>query len=129
MTYNGWTNYETWLTNLYFEDFTDHFSEMVEEGQFDEMTDEDILDCCTDYIEQTVDDYVSYSHEVGASSFLNDIISSFIQEVNYREIADHYVADIVADVAIRNKDNEAVKGDTYLPILNQTIPPTKEIAF
>jgi hypothetical protein len=103
MTYNGWTNYETWLTNLYFDDFTSHFEEMIEEGQFDEMDDDEILDCCTDYIEQVVDDVVSYTVTT-TDNFISDIISSFTQEVNYKEIAEHYVADIIADVAIRNKE-------------------------
>ena len=107
-SYNGWTNYETWLTNLYFTDFTSHFEEMTEEGQFDEMDDDEILDCCTDYIEQCVDDLVSYSVTT-TDNFISDIIGSFIGEVNFKEIASHYVADIVADLCIRNKDNVAVK--------------------
>lgn len=107
-SYNGWTNYETWLTNLYFTDFTSDFEEMIEEGQFDEMDDDEILDCCTDYIEQCVDDVMSYS-VTSTNNFITDIIGSFIGEVNYKEIASHYVADIVADLCIRNKDNVAVK--------------------
>jgi hypothetical protein len=107
MTYNGWTNYETWLTNLYFNDFTSQFEEMTEEGQFDEMDDDEILDCCTDYIEQCVDDTVSYSVNSG-DNFVCDIISSFIQDVDFKEIAKHYLSDVVADVAVRNKDKEEV---------------------
>ena len=106
MTYNGWTNYETWLTNLYFDDFTDAFSEMTEDGQFDDLEDDDILDQVTEYIETFIDDYISQIVS-STDNFVTDIISSFIQEVDWKDIADHYVADIVADVAIRNKDKEA----------------------
>jgi hypothetical protein len=106
MTYNGWTNYETWLTNLHFEDFTDVFAEMVEEGQFDEMNDDEILDCCTDYLSDYIDDYLNSVCRI-SDNFIHDVIMSFVQEIDFKEIASHYVADIIADVAIRNKDKEA----------------------
>jgi hypothetical protein len=103
LTYNGWTNYETWLTNLHFDDFTDAFSEMTEDGQFDDLDDDDILDQVAEYIETFIDDYIS---EVvsGTDNFVTDIITSFTQEVDYRDIAEHYVDDIKSDLAERNKE-------------------------
>jgi adenosine deaminase len=79
---------------------------MTEDGVFDEMDDDEITQYVTDYIETYIDDYIS---EIVRSTdnFVVDIIQSFISEVDWRDIADHYVADIIADVAIRN--NVAVK--------------------
>ena len=79
---------------------------MTEDGQFDDLEDDDILDQVTEYIETFIDDYISQIVS-STDNFVTDIISSFIQEVDWKDIADHYVADIVADVAIRNKDKEA----------------------
>jgi hypothetical protein len=104
-TYNGWTNRETWLTNLHFEHFTPIFQEDTEEGIFDEMDADEILEEVAEYIETFVDDYISESVPT-TDNFIADVIQSFINEVDWRDIAQHYVADIVANVAIRNKDNE-----------------------
>ena len=105
MTYNGWTNYETWLTNLYFNDFTPIFEEMTEEGVFDEMTDDEILEYITSYIDEFVDDTVSEIIRT-TDNFVCDIINSFIKDVDFRDIAENYLSDIIADVAVRNKDKE-----------------------
>ena len=106
MTYNGWNNYETWLTNLWFENFD--FSDLLEEGVFDNFTDGDITDYVTDHIAETVDSYIEVQLGRDPNGFLQDALNSFTQEVDYREIASHYVADIVADVAIRNREKELV---------------------
>ena len=106
MTYNGCTNYETWLTNIYFDNFTPIFQEDTEEGIFDEMDDDEILEQVVDYIQTYVDNYISESVPT-TDNFIVDVIRSFVNEINYMDIAEHYVADIIADVAIRNKDKEA----------------------
>lgn len=104
-TYNGWTNYETWLTNLHFEDFTPIFEDMTEDGVFDDLDDDEITRYVADYIEESVDDYISNVVPT-ANNFVVDVIQSFFSEIDFKDIAQHYVADIIADVAIRNKDNE-----------------------
>lgn len=106
MTYNGWTNYETWLTNLHFDDFTPIFQDDTEEGVFDEMTDDEISDHVAEFIETYVDDYISEIVPT-TNNFITDAIQSFVSKIYYRDIAQHYVADIIADVAIRNKDKDA----------------------
>ena len=108
MTYNGWTNYETWLTNLYFDDFTSLFEEMTEEGIFDEMDDDAITQYVANYLQEYIDDYISDRYLASCTdNFIVDVIQTFMNEVDWRDIAQHYVADIIADVAIRNKDKEA----------------------
>ena len=106
MTYNGWTNYETWLTNLHFEDFTPHFVDLTEDGVFDEMSDDEITDYVEEYLETYVSDYIGETVRT-EDRFIFDVIQSFFSEIDWRDIAQHYVADIIADVAIRNKDKEA----------------------
>ena len=107
MTYNGWTNYETWLTNLHFEDFTPCFEDEAENGIFDDMSDDEITDHVADFIETYVTDYISEAVRT-EDNFIFDVIQSFIGEVDWSDIAQHYVADIIVEVAMRNKDKEAV---------------------
>lgn len=106
MTYNGWTNYETWLTNLHFDDFTPIFTDLTEDGVFDDLDDDEILGYVEEYIETYVSDFTGWNVRT-EDPFIFDVIQSFIGEVDWRDIAQHYVADIIADVAIRNKDKEA----------------------
>lgn len=66
--YLGWTNRETWLVNLW---FGDSFSEY----------DMDVIDA--DYVRDTVMECAG-EHD----GFLGDVVSGFLAEVNWAEIAD-----------------------------------------
>ena len=107
MTYNGWTNYETWLTNLHFDDFTPLFNDLTEDGVFDDLDDYEIKRYVACFIEQYVSDYVDET--VGENStFVTDMINGFMQDIDWRDIADHYVGDISVDVSVRKRELEAV---------------------
>jgi len=90
MAYNGWTNYETWLTNLWFENF--EFTDQIKDGVFDDMDNDDIRDYVSDYIEQYVSDSVDES--INSNGFIQDLVTSSLGDVDWRDIADHYVDDI-----------------------------------
>ena len=66
-TYNGWSNYNTWLVNLWFGD-------------------SDITDL-RDYVEEHVDEIIG----VERSGFLGDMIGSFMNDVNWDQLVEHYV--------------------------------------
>lgn len=70
-TYNGWTNYETWLTNLWLSELFDDYK----------ITDIDELANC---IEQYVDENNPLKDTNGLYS---DLITA--AQINYREIAEH----------------------------------------
>ncbi len=76
MTYNGWTNWETWITQLHI------FDGLTAEdfGHYNEITGRD----CRDYAETVI--------EIGESQrngFVADIIGGFMSSVNWDEIAEH----------------------------------------
>jgi len=102
MTYNGWTNYETWLTNLHFDNF--EFEDQIEDGHFDDLDDEEIRDYVAEYIEQYVSDYVDES--ITSNSFVQDLVTSSLGEVDWRDIADHYVDDIKEAVKERTTEDD-----------------------
>jgi len=99
--YNGWTNYATWMVNLHFDclDFTDD----VESGVFDDMDADDIRCHVASWIQEHVE---SYLDEVAGTDnlFVLDVICATINDVDWHDIADHYVDDILDAV----KDRELV---------------------
>lgn len=74
--YNGWTNKETWLVNLWLGD-----SLAIDADSSMEITPE--------YIEELVDDLVD--ENVSEYGFVRDLINCALGEINWDEIASHYV--------------------------------------
>ena len=97
--YNGWTNYATWLVNLHFDclDFTDD----VESGVFDDMDADDIRCHVASWIQEYVE---SYLDEFAGTDdlFVLDVVSATIMDVDWHDIADHYVDDIKD--AVKDRD-------------------------
>ena len=90
--YNGWTNYETWLINLHFDNFD--FEDVMD--IFDDCKDKsDMLIRIADYIEQYVEEVVESMVEQPLNPLLQDIISAALSEVDYRDIAEHYIDDVI----------------------------------
>ena len=73
--YNGWTNYETWLTNLWFSEYFDYLSE----------------DGCLTDIRESVEEHMDELIGNERSGFLGDVIGTFMGEVNWKEIESHYI--------------------------------------
>lgn len=98
--YNGWTNYATWMVNVHVDglSFTDH----IEDGTFDGMDKDAILGYLASYIEEFVESYLE--EVVPDNCFVQDLINSTINFVDWHDIADHYVDDILDGV----KDRELV---------------------
>ena len=71
--YNGWTNYATWRVHL----------EILGDIQFDEHV-------SADYLKEIVEDCVFSNYEVYSGSHLvEDYARSFVNNVNYSEIAQY----------------------------------------
>ena len=97
--YNGWTNRATWLLNLHFEnlDFTDD----VESGVFDDMDADGIRCHLASWIQEYVMSYLEESVDLH-DCFIQDLIYSTINDVDWHDIADHYVEDI--QDAVKERD-------------------------
>jgi len=92
-TYNGWTNYETWLCNLWFDGI--EFDDAIEDGTFDDMCTEDIQTYVVDYLRELVDEIIEQSFAPGdAHGFAQDMLNSAVQEICFGEIAEQYTTDI-----------------------------------
>ena len=101
-TYNGWTNYETWLVNLwmdnsegdqaYWQERAQEAWNNAEPGRYDWQTREAeatraLADSLKDYHEQAASDIT------GIAGVFADLIGAALGSVNWQEIAEHLIAD------------------------------------
>jgi hypothetical protein len=79
MSYNGWSNYETWNATLWFGDI---FTDMGNEGEIS-------AESLRDFVEEMLAD----SGNLPESGFAADIMNAALMNVNWHELADHYQAE------------------------------------
>ena len=106
--YNGWTNYETWLCNLWMDNLD--FQDATDDGTFDDMNFDEVLSYVNEYITELVDTIVEDSLPVGNQhGFIHDMINSAIQEINFGEIARQYAEHIGEDERFENQQGSDAK--------------------
>jgi hypothetical protein len=108
MTYNGWTNYETWLTNLHV---------------FDGVTAQDLgydapmsWKAVRDYAMECLGDPDSHN------PFVADMINGFLGEVNWYELAEHLNSEFT-----EQEVEELQKGELTAPLCRVPGDKTKMI--
>ena len=77
MAYNGWTNRETWLVNLW---VGDNLQELQNDG----------CDITEEFIKEYVDEIIGVDASCVENAFLIDLLGCVLESVNWREIADCY---------------------------------------
>ena len=88
--YNGWANYETWRVNLEIldgmscEDFGLH------------TIDEDDVDSSSRELASGLESYVVEVVELDSKGFALDLALSFLNKVDWQEIAEHMIDDSLA---------------------------------
>ena len=80
-----------------FDDYGDY--EMFERCE----SNDDVLDIIENYIESTVEEFVECSVD-NDSGFIQDIIQSTLNEIDYREIAEQYLQDVIDELELRQSD-------------------------
>jgi hypothetical protein len=95
--YNGWTNYETWRTNLELLDGYD-VADFMNDHRFAFPEDRDDA---IDKLAAHFEGYVLELLDEQATGWAHDIAELFVMRVDWREIASHYVDDYAADLATR----------------------------
>jgi hypothetical protein len=91
-TYNGWTNWETWNANLWIDnDWRLSESYALQAGDLLGSYDED--DCVNRLADAIKADFEEAAPEV--EGFFSDALNATLREVNWYEIAKHYVQDSI----------------------------------
>jgi len=93
-TYNGWTNYETWVAKLWLDneqgthyEVTDEASQRFSDAQENE-TEPDTYDFA-DWLKSYVEDLMP---ELPAS-LASDLLNAAMSEINWSEMAESYLGD------------------------------------
>ena len=84
--YNGWTNYETWRVNLEILDGMDC-------TDFGVRPNEDDVDESARILAEALESYCAEMVELHANGFALDLAHSFLNKVDWQEIAEHMVED------------------------------------
>lgn len=79
--YNGWSNYETWLVNLWYGDV---FTDMQNDGN---VIDAEYIQS---FVEQMLDTDGAHCPPYG---FAADIMNAALREVDWEELAEHYAVE------------------------------------
>lgn len=77
MTYNGWTNRETWLVNLWIGDTLEEYKD-------------DVQEITGEFVRQFVIEFLDLDRSYAENAFLSDLVEATLDCVNWREIADYY---------------------------------------
>lgn len=98
-TYNGWTNYETWLVNLWIDNdqgSQEHYQELARETlQRCIDDDEDKDDAVSAFADLLKEEHEEAQDQcVGVSGVFADLLNAAMGSVDWREIARHYIDDI-----------------------------------
>lgn len=85
--YNGWTNYETWRINLELFDGFDPFDYFSDDQA-------NMMDWLADALKEYAEEIIEQTSSEGLA---RDYALAFLQEVNWREIAEHMFMDYADD--------------------------------
>ncbi len=105
--YNGWTNYETWAAALWIDNdgglqtmFAERAQELVDDAAGEISGPVDIEECRHDCVSALADEIEANITDTDLgmpdlpNSLYSDLLSHAMDRVEWREIAEHFLADI-----------------------------------
>ena len=94
-TCNGWTNHATWLVNLWLGEYDYDPSELIGLSRYDAVQE----------LKHTVDNILE-NESSAVTGLAADLINSALADVNWYELADHYIEDLPEDEDAIEEDSD-----------------------
>lgn len=95
--YNGWTNFETWLANIWVTNdegttqfIQEQLDDLVEIAVMQDRDDSEIVEVVAEMLERVLEEIV-FSDGVQSASLASDLLNSAINEINARELAHAFI--------------------------------------
>ena len=85
--YNGWSNYQTWVFNLWFDDFFTEEAELI-------YKDSDDANEATHTLAGTMKMTVEEFNPADNASVYSDLMGHAIGMIDFYEVAEHYIDDL-----------------------------------
>jgi hypothetical protein len=101
-TYNGWTNYETWSVALWIDNNQGSYSlsRSIAQDAWDEAKADRILtreERARYDLSEALKNWIEEGSPLDDASLYSDLLSTALSEVNWDEIASHYLDEIDQD--------------------------------
>lgn len=80
--YNGWTNYETWVVNLWIGESQDFWDDITSNG-----------DSVADVANMLKDYHIDDNPLADGANVYTDLLGGALSSVNWHEIAQHFIDD------------------------------------
>jgi len=94
-TYNGWSNRETWLVPLWWNECP------IESIEAD--TKQDAIQLLADQLEEMFHEL----NEVPLANLIGDLLNGAVSRINWYEIAEHWIEDIEVTLTENTKEENA----------------------
>lgn len=94
MSYNGWSNYETWVTKLWLDNEQSSYVEWTERAEQTVRDADGDTDTAVYKLAEELKDEISNSSEIPEYGLFADLLNAALSEVDWQEIAQAYVGDV-----------------------------------
>ena len=95
--YNGWTNYETFCVNSWYQDLSYLFEDHIEDLSDEHDDKQDVLNTIAGWIEEHINEEVDLQVD-NRGGFVGDLMNAALTEVDWLDLAEHYIDDVWDDI-------------------------------